>query len=94
MDNSISQTIRERISSVEAGKLFTVNDFEDMNNDSLITRTLSRMQSEGTIVRVATGIYMNPKKTQFGLLYPTIDQIAQKIAERDKAQICLPAIRR
>ena len=87
MDDSISQTIRERISRIKAGKLFTVNDFEDMNNDSLITRTLSRMQSEGKIVRVATGIYMNPKKTQFGLLYPTIDQIAQKIAERDKAQI-------
>jgi hypothetical protein len=87
MDDNISQTIRERISRIEAGKLFTINDFEDINNDNLITRTLSRLQSKGEIVRVATGIYMNPKKTRFGLLYPTIDRIAQKIAERDKAQI-------
>jgi hypothetical protein len=87
MEDSISQAIRERVSRIEAGKLFTISDFKDVNNDSLITRTLSRLQSEGKIVRVATGIYMNPKKTQFGLLYPTIDQIAQKIAERDKAQI-------
>jgi hypothetical protein len=87
MENSISQIIKERISRIEKGKLFSINDFEGANNDSLVTRTLSRLQNEGTIVRVATGIYMNPKKTQFGILYPTIDQIAQKIAERDKAQI-------
>jgi hypothetical protein len=87
MKSNVSYSIRERISCIEAGKLFTINDFNDVNNDSLITRVLSRLQNEGVIVRVATGIYMNPKKTQFGLLYPTIDQIAQKIAERDKAQI-------
>lgn len=87
MANSISQTIRERIKSFKAGELFTISDFEDINNDNLVTRTLSRLQNEGTIVRVATGIYMNPKKTQFGILYPTLDQIAKKIAERDKAQI-------
>lgn len=87
MANSISQTIRERIKSFKAGELFTISDFEDINNDNLVTRTLSRLQNEGTIVRVATGIYMNPKKTQFGILYPTLDKIAQKIAQRDKAQI-------
>jgi len=87
MEDSITQKIKERISHIEVGKLFSINDFEDTNNDNLVTRTLSRLQNEGVIVRVATGIYMNPKKTQFGVLYPTIDQIAQKIAERDKAQI-------
>ncbi len=87
MEDSISQTIRERIRHIKAGELFTTRDFEDINNDNLVTRTLSRLQNEGIIVRVATGIYMNPKKTQFGILYPTLDQIAQKIAERDKAQI-------
>jgi hypothetical protein len=87
MEDSISQTIREQIKHIKAGELFTISDFENVNNDNLVTRTLSRLQNEGTIVRVATGIYMNPKKTQFGILYPTLDQIAQKIAERDKAQI-------
>ena len=87
MEENISKIIRERISGIEIGKLFTINDFADLNNDNLVTRTLSRLQNEGAIVRVATGIYVNPKKTQFGILYPTIDQIAQKIAERDKAQI-------
>jgi len=87
MERSISQTIRARINNIKVGELFTINDFEDIENDNLVTRILSRMQNEGTIVRVATGIYMNPKNTQFGILFPTLDQIAQKIAERDKAQI-------
>lgn len=87
MEDSVSKKIRERISLFEKGKLFSINDFEDLNNDNLVMRTLSRLQHEGVIVRVATGIYMNPKKTQFGILYPTIDQIAHKIAERDRAQI-------
>lgn len=87
MEDSISQKIRERISQFEGGKLFTITDFEDLNNDSLVTRTLSRLRKEGIIIRVATGIYMIPKNTRFGILYPTIDQIAHKIAERDKAQI-------
>jgi len=87
MEDNISQKIRERVNHIEIGNLFTINDFEDINNDSLVTRTLSRLQNENSIIRVATGIYVNPKKTQFGILYPTIDQIAQKIAERDKAQI-------
>jgi hypothetical protein len=87
MEDNISKTIRERISKIETENLFTINDFADLNNDNLVTRTLSRLQKEGVIVRVATGIYMNPKRTQFGILYPTIDQIANKIAERDKAQI-------
>ena len=87
MEISVSQVVRERIKRIEKGKLFTINDFEDLNNDNLVTRTLSRLQKEGVIARVAAGIYMNPKTTQFGILHPTIDQIAQKIAERDKAQI-------
>lgn len=87
MEDSISQKIREQIKQIKAGELFTIKDFESLNNDNLVTRTLSRLQKEGTIIRLATGIYMTPKKTQFGILYPTLDQIAQKIAERDKAQI-------
>ncbi len=87
MKKSVSQKVRDRVAHFKKGDLFTVSDFEDLNNDSLVTRTLSRLQNEGIIVRVASGIYMNPIKTQFGILHPTINQIAHKIAERDKAQI-------
>ncbi|MDR2887361.1 MAG: DUF6088 family protein [Bacteroidales bacterium] len=59
MEESIAQIIKERISRIEEGRLFTIGDFENLNNDSLVTRTLSRLQKEDAIVRVATGVYMN-----------------------------------
>ena len=43
MEDSISQIVRERIKHIEKGNLFTINDFEDLNNDNLVTRMLSRM---------------------------------------------------
>jgi hypothetical protein len=87
MDKSIASIIKEQVSQIEEGELFTVSDFADLNNDEVVTRTLSRLQKDEKIVRVATGIYTNPKMTRFGLLLPTIDKIAHKIAARDKAQI-------
>jgi hypothetical protein len=87
MDKSIASTVKKRILQIEEGELFTIGDFADLNSDEVVTRTLSRLQKEGKIVRVATGIYTNPKMTRFGLLFPTIDKVAYKIAERDKAQI-------
>jgi len=87
MDKSFASIIKERILQIEEGKLFTISDFSDLNNDNIVNRTLSRLQKEGRIVRVAAGIYMSPKVTRFGILFPSIDKIAQKIAERDKAQI-------
>ncbi|MEZ7873543.1 MAG: DUF6088 family protein [Bacteroidales bacterium] len=55
MEENISQKVRDRVTRFKKGDLFTVRDFEDLNNDSLVTRTLSRLQNEGIIVRVATG---------------------------------------
>ena len=52
MNDSISRKIRERINCIEVGKLFVINDFEDVDHDSLVTRILSRMQRESIIIRV------------------------------------------
>ena len=87
MDIGIASTVKQKILQIEEGNLFTINDFDDLNSDNVVMRTLSRLQKEEKIVRVATGIYMNPKMTKFGILFPTIDTIAHKIAERDRAQI-------
>jgi hypothetical protein len=86
-EETTSQVIKERVRGFESGQLFTVGDFADLHNDSLVTRMLSRLHKEGVIARVATGVYVKPQQTRFGILYPTIDQIAQKIAERDRAKI-------
>lgn len=46
------------------------------------------MEEQGVIVRLAHGIYLNPKKDELlGIVYPSIEQIAKEIAKRDKARI-------
>ena len=46
------------------------------------------MEEQGVIVRLAHGIYLNPKKDKLlGIVYPSIEQIAKEIAKRDKARI-------
>jgi hypothetical protein len=49
---------------------------------------LERLVKSGKIDRVATGIYVRPKISKtVGKVFPTIEEIAQAIAKRDKAKI-------
>ena len=44
----------------------------------------------GKIIRIARGIYCKPKvdtEFGFGILYPSVDEVAQAIAQRDKCRI-------
>jgi predicted transcriptional regulator of viral defense system len=66
MNKSIASIIKERILQIEESELFTVSDFADLNNDEVVTRTLSRLQKDKKIVRVATGIYTHPTMIRFG----------------------------
>ncbi len=87
MSNVLSKQIRERIESQGENTLYMVRDFADLNNDGLVTRTLSRMEKEGMLVRISQGIYLYPKRNRFGILKPSIDEIAAAIAQKDKARI-------
>lgn len=64
-----------------------VRDFADLNNDGLVTRALSRLEDEGMLVRLSQGIYLYPQRNRFGILKPSIDDIAAAIAQKDKARI-------
>lgn len=64
-----------------------VSDFAHLNNDGIVTRALSRLEKEGVLVRLSQGLYLYPLRNQFGILRPPIDEIAQAIAEKDKARI-------
>ena len=46
------------------------------------------MEKEGILERLAQGIYYKPKKDALlGTIYPTIEEVVQQIAKRDKARI-------
>lgn len=87
MSNVLTKQIRERIELQGENTLYRVRDFADMNNDGLVTRALSRLEKEGMLVRISQGIYLYPMRNRFGILKPSIDDIAVAIAQKDKAGI-------
>ena len=87
MSNVLTKQIRERIESQGENTLYMVRDFADLNNDGLVTRALSRLEKEGMLVRISQGIYLYPMRNRFGILKPSIDDIAVAIAQKDKARI-------
>ena len=87
MSNVLTKQIRERIELQGENTLDMVRDFADLNNDGLVTRALSRLEKEGMLVRISQGIYLYPMRNRFGILKPSIDDIAVAIAQKDKARI-------
>lgn len=85
--DSLSKNIRDRIVSGGTDKMYTVGDFADLCNDSVVTRTLSRMTGEGILIRLSQGLYLYPEKTRYGVKMPTAYEIAAAIAKRDNSKI-------
>jgi len=83
----LTKEIRNTIESNGPNKLYMVQDFAYLNNDGLVTRALSRLEKEGVLIRLSQGIYLYPSRNKFGILRPSIEEIAYAIAEKDKARI-------
>ena len=83
----LTKEIRNTIESNGPNKLYMVQDFAHLNNDGLVTRALSRLEKEGVLIRLSQGIYLYPSRNKFGILRPSIEEIAYAVAEKDKARI-------
>lgn len=53
-------------------------------------KALERLVAKGILIRLARGVYCYPKEDKvlgLGVVYPSYEEIAQSIAQRDKARI-------
>ena len=87
MKTILTKDIRNTIDRNGPNKLYMVSDFAYLNNDGLVTRALSRLEKEGVLIRLSQGLYLYPSRNKFGVLRPSIEDIAYAIAEKDKAHI-------
>lgn len=87
MKTILTKDIRNTIDRNGPNKLYMVSDFAYLNNDGLVTRTLSRLEKKGVLIRLSQGLYLYPSRNKFGALRPSIEDIAYAIAEKDKAHI-------
>lgn len=87
MTNSVATLVKNRVFEKGQGEILTIRDFDDIPENDIVRKTLSRLTQEGKIKRLANGIYIVPKVTAFGVLNPTLDDIAHSIAEKERVKI-------
>ncbi|MFZ9847616.1 MAG: DUF6088 family protein [Flavobacteriales bacterium] len=88
MKNSIHHIIQDKIKSFRKGTILFPSDFKDFGSVDAINQSLSRLTKEGVILRLGQGVYLYPKKDEvLGILYPSMEEIAEAIAKRDQVQI-------
>ncbi|WP_313097391.1 DUF6088 family protein [Empedobacter sp.] len=85
---SSKNQIETKILKSSVGEIFFAEDFYAYGSPGNIRLTLFRLVNEGILERLAQGIYLKPKKDPLlGTIYPTTEEIAKQIAQRDKARI-------
>ncbi|MFT7156133.1 MAG: DNA-binding Xre family transcriptional regulator [Parvicella sp.] len=88
MTVSVQTRIENEIKSIKRGSILFPSNFDDIGNVEVVKKSLLRLENKKFLVRLAHGIYLYPKQDKLlGVLYPTIEEIAVAIAERDKARI-------
>ena len=85
---SIDKQIYTKISRFKRGKIIFPEDFILAGSQDAIRQALHRLVKKSVLTRLAPGIFLYPKlDKELGMLNPSIDEIANAIAKRDKARI-------
>ena len=88
MKNSIHHIIQTKIQSLTKGSILFPSDFKNIGSVDAINQSLSRLTKEDLILRLGQGVYLYPKRdSKLGILYPSMEKIAEAIAKRDQVQI-------
>jgi len=83
--------ISTEIARMTPGMVFFPSDLAKVGTKtSHVLKVLERETKAGTILRLAQGVYYYPKaddKYGLGIIYPSYEEVAERIAERDKVII-------
>jgi len=72
----VSKKIKEKIAKLEAGNTFTYQQLDLQPDEYLAgTKAIERLIKDGSIKRLSTGIFYIPKKSIFGELKPSDEEI-------------------
>ncbi|MBG6236286.1 putative transcriptional regulator of viral defense system [Pedobacter sp. CAN_A7] len=64
------------------------SDFSELGSVDAVKMSLSRLEKDKVLERLAQGIYLYPKQhPTYGNLYPSTEEIAVQIARRDHVKI-------
>jgi hypothetical protein len=87
---SLDDQIIDKVHANRPGKLYFIEDFLSLGSAKAVSKAMERLVKKDKLDRVARGIYAQlPKDKVWGVLQPTLEQIAEAISRRDKARITL-----
>ena len=87
---SIENKILAKVKKCGRGSVYFISDFASYGTRASVNKALERLTAEGTMMRVARGIYCYPiidRTFGCGLCPPSTDDIAKAVARRDGARI-------
>ena len=87
---SLEKQVLGLIKKKGRGNFVFASDFTSLGEQKTINKALERLAKEDVIIRISRGVYYYPKIDKvlgLGVLYPTLEDIAEGIAKRDKARI-------
>ncbi|MGH9970547.1 MAG: DUF6088 family protein [Pyrinomonadaceae bacterium] len=85
---SIDSKLISRIYGHGRGAVLTPNDFLDLGGRDAVDKALSRLATQGTIRRLARGLYEYPQAhPELGTLSPDIQKIAKALAGKDRLRL-------
>ncbi len=88
MTKSVQNRIENKIKSMKRGSIIFPSNFDGIGNVEVVKKSLLRLENKKFLIRLAHGIYLYPKQDKLlGNLHPSIEEIANAIADRDKARI-------
>jgi hypothetical protein len=85
---TITRSVADKVKEAKPGTVFFPADLLEFGAPDAIHQTFSRLAKNKTLLRLAKGIYVKPTMDpELGALRPSLENVAQQIAERDKVVI-------
>jgi len=87
---SVHNQIKNIIFRNRKGTIIFAEDFKKIGDGGTVRVSLFRLCKEGVLLRLANGIFLYPKidkKFGLGVIYPSIFEIANEIAKREKSRL-------
>lgn len=87
--DTVQQTLKGKILQLPDYAVIFRSDFPDYHAE-FVGSVLAELTKEGTLMKVAQGIYVKPAISRFGPVTPSVNSIVEAIAARDHAEV-MPA---
>lgn len=84
---TIKEKVINRIKRSKHQLVFVIGDFTDISSPETVRKIFFQACEMGILFRIAKGLYAKPVMSEFGMVPPSLEVIAEEIARRDYARI-------